>query len=316
MKLHRDVTNLNAIKPVVTIGMFDGVHLGHQSLLKNVIERAKAIGGESVVLTFWPHPRILFEGEKSSLRFLTTIEEKVSIMKKIGVNHVIVYPFTHEFANIEPTDFVKIFLLEGTKAHTVIVGHDHRFGHNGQGDYELLSDLGWIFDFKTEQVSALDISDTHVSSTKIREALIAGDIIKANLFLSYEYSITGTVVKGNQIGRTMGFPTANIQPDEKHKQIPGNGVYITEVEIQGKTYKAVANVGNRPTIVNNQPEPNIEAFILDFTEEIYFKPITIRFKGKIRDEMKFGSVEFLKEKIEDDVTRTRSFFEKSRVPIV
>jgi riboflavin kinase/FMN adenylyltransferase len=313
MDFCQDISQLKVTRPVVTIGMFDGVHRGHRSLLGRVIDRAKITGGESVVLTFWPHPRILFEGEHSSLRFLTTIEEKISLLKSVGVDHVLVCPFTREFAQIEPADFVKQFLVDGVKARHVIVGYDHRFGFRGKGDYQLLEKLGTRYQFGTEQVLALDVNGTHVSSTKIREALMAGEVEKAAEFLSYEYSIAGTVVRGNQIGRTIGFPTANIEPGVKHKQIPGNGIYIVEIEVNGQLYGAVANVGNRPTVVDQQQEPNIEAYILRFNDDIYGKPICIRFKKKIRDEKKFASLEELSAKIRDDVSIATTFFNTSRM---
>lgn len=308
MSFYRDISQLKAVNAVLTIGMFDGVHLGHRALLGMVVRRARELCGQSVVLTFWPHPRLLFEGEASTLRFLTTIEEKVALIKALGIDHVVVHPFTTEFAAMEPSRFVHQFIVDGIKAREVIVGHDHRFGHRGEGDFALLQKLGDENGFGTHQVQALDIGDTHVSSTKIREALIAGDIDRANTFLSYEYAIKGSVVKGNQLGRTIGFPTANLEPHEKHKQIPGNGIYAVEVELAGVCHPAVANVGIRPTVIYNQRIPNIEAYILDFEDDIYGKDIIFRFKKKLRDEVKFPSIDALKAKIQEDVDNARIFF--------
>jgi len=308
MKFHRDFTQFSARKPVVTTGMFDGVHRGHRTILSRTIDVAHKNGGESVVLTFWPHPRLLFEGENTQLRFLTTIEEKVALIKQFGIDHVIVYPFSPEFASMNPRQYVSNILVNNIHATHVVVGYDHRFGNKGAGDFSMLCQLGNEYGFSAEQVPALEVDAVKVSSTKIREALVHGNVELANHYLSYRYSISGTVAKGNQIGGTIGFPTANIEPKEKHKQFPGNGVYIVEVCVENVIYRGVANVGNRPTVVHNQVQPNIEVHLLDFDQDVYQLPITVIFIKKLRDEQKFESLTLLVEKIKDDVIRARDYF--------
>ena len=308
MKIHTDISNLIALNPIVTIGMFDGVHSGHRSILQHLIDEAKTIDGESVVLSFWPHPRMLFEGENCSLKFLTSNEEKAILLDEIGIDHFILYPFTREFSSLSPRQYVENILVKQIGVKKVIIGYDHRFGFKGAGGYAEMVEFGKEFGFEVEQISAFEIDQENISSSKIRVALKSGDIALASSYLSYEYSILGTVVKGNQIGRTIGYPTVNIEPTFAQKLIPGNGIYVVEVEIENVKYKAVANVGNRPTIVENQIFPNVEAFIFDFNRDVYGKAISILFKHKLRDELKFPSLEKLVEQIGKDVENAKQWF--------
>ena len=308
MKVYSDIFQFKASNPIVTIGMFDGVHCGHRSIFKHLIAEAKEKNGESVVLSFWPHPRMLFEGEHCSLKFLTSNEEKAVLLDEIGIDHFIVYPFTNDFASFSPRQYVEEILVKQIGAKKVIIGYDHRFGFKGAGDYADMETYGNQFGFAVEQISAFDIDEVNVSSSKIREAMKHGNLSLANRYLSYEYFITGTIVKGNQIGRTIGYPTVNIEPSFPQKLIPGNGVYIVEVEVDKVNYHAVANVGNRPTVVENQTIPNVEAYILDFNQDVYGKSIIIRFKQKLRDELKFPSLQKLVEQIEKDVERAKQWF--------
>ena len=288
--------------------MFDGVHSGHRSILQHLIAEAQKCNGESVVLSFWPHPRMLFEGEHCSLKFLTSVEEKAQLLDEIGIDHFIVYPFTQPFSSLSPRQYVEDVLVNQIGVKKVIIGYDHRFGFKGAGGFTEMVAFGQEFGFEVEQISAFEIDQENISSSKIREALKSGDIALATSYLSYEYSITGTVVQGNKIGRTIGFPTVNLEPSFPQKLIPGNGIYVVEVEIESVRYQAVANVGNRPTVVENQILPNVEAYILDFDQDVYGKGISIYFKHKLRDELKFPSLEKLVEQIEIDVEESKQWF--------
>ena len=308
MKIYTDISQFKARNPVVTIGMFDGVHCGHRAILEHVKDAATQCDGESVVLTFWPHPRMLFEGKDCSMRFLTSIEEKAALLESIGIEHFIVYPFSPEFASLSPLQYVEEILVKRIALKKVIIGYDHRFGHKGSGGFDEMVTFGMQFGFEVEQIPAVDVDDVNVSSSKIREALLHGNVDKAKAYLSYTYRIPGTVIKGNQIGRTIGFPTINIEPLFAQKLIPGNGIYVVEVVIDDCFYHAVANVGNRPTVVENQKVPNVEAYILDFNDDVYGKKVEIRFLAFLREEQKFASLDALIEQIQKDVVQTREYF--------
>lgn len=309
MKLHKDVEGVNARNPVITIGMFDGVHLGHTKILERIISKAKSIGGESVLLSFWPHPRILFEGADTKLRILSTIEEKARLLEQIGIDHFIVYPFSQEFAQTPPEVYVENILVKNLKAHTIVVGYDHKFGFKGAGNYNLMQILGNRHGFKVEQIEVLEVEQINVSSTKIRQALEQGDIKTAANYLSYNYTLEGEVVKGNQIGRELGYPTANILPISKYKLIPQNGIYIIRIFVNNLWHKAVLSIGIRPTIENIKKERTIEAFIFNFNENIYGQKVRVEFLRKIRDELKFDSLDELKEQIKKDVQVAEQYFE-------
>jgi len=308
VKIYNNLSNFKATNPVVTIGMFDGVHIGHRAIIEQLQQKANAIGGETVLLTFWPHPRMFFEGSSTSLKLLTTIEEKTVLLETVGVNHLIVLPFTQEFTHISPYDFVKTILVDGIGAKEVVVGYDHRFGHKGAGDFMLLKTLGAEFGFFVNRLEAVEQYGLQVSSTKIREALLAGDVLAANAMLGSEYVISGTVVRGDQIGRTINFPTANCEPSLAMKLIPQNGIYIVQVLLAHKRYNGVLNIGIRPTVTNVHKRVTIEVFILDFDADIYGQDIQIILKQKIRDEAKFATLGELQQQIQFDVAETRTFF--------
>jgi len=308
VKFYNGIEGLDIKKPIITIGMFDGVHLGHTTVLKKVIERAKQIGGESVLLSFWPHPRIVFEGEKTTLRVLNSIEEKKNNLEQIGIDHFILYPFSREFAKTLPEDYVEDLLVKKLKAHTVIIGYDHRFGHKGAGNFALMKELGEKFSFNVEHIPAFEIEQMNVSSTRVRDALNRGDIEHANKYLSYNYSIRGRVVSGNQIGRKLGYPTANIKPDNELKLIPKNGVYIVRLQVSGKWHNAVASIGVRPTIEHIEEVHAVEVFIMNFNKNIYGQEVVLSFLKRIRDEEKFKSIDELKEYIAKDIEIAEAYF--------
>jgi riboflavin kinase / FMN adenylyltransferase len=307
MNVHLDLTGFSANKPVVTIGMFDGVHSGHRSVLEYVRTRAEALGGQSTVLTFWPHPRICFEGSATKLRYLTTLEEKSQLIAGCGIDHLVLKAFTPSFAQLSPEEYIKSVLVDGMRAHTVIVGYDHNFGYRGAGNYDLLAQLGDKYGFSVEQLPALSANGTNISSTKIRESILSGNIELATEFLGHPYLLTGTVADGKKLGRTIGFPTANISIGDKMKLVPSSGVYAIEGSIKGQLYEGVMNIGTRPTI-DSHGEQTLEAYFFNFADDIYGETVSVRLHKKLRDEIKFASIVDLKAQIVRDVASASQYF--------
>ncbi len=298
MKIDHSLNAINKIKnAVITVGMIDGVHLGHQVILKELVSQAKNIEGESVVITFWPHPRSVVSDNPVLL--LNTLDEKLAIIQEAGVDHIIVLPFTREFSILSPEDFVNL-LFEKLHFKVFIVGYDHHFGKNRHGDFELVSKLGKELNFKAVRVSAFQIDNVNVSSTKIREALTEGNITTANRFLGYYYSLTGTVVKGEKLGTKLGFPTANLKfPPEK--LIPAKGVYSAKITCRnGDIHYGMVNIGNKPTVNSDTEKLFTEVHIFDFNRRIYGENITISLLEKIRDEKKFNDTTALRKQMEND----------------
>lgn len=285
---------------MVTIGTFDGVHIGHQKVIARLKEFAQEHGGESVIFTFYPHPRLVTRPEESDLRLLSTLEEKKKLFAKSGIDHLIIFPFTKSFADLRYSEFVKQILIEKMKLHCLVVGYDHRFGKNREGSYEYLKECASQYGFKIEKLEALLIDEANVSSTRIRKDLQEGEIEKANRYLGYSYTLHGTVVEGERVGRKLGFPTANIEASDPHKLIPGYGVYAVEVMLDNKKYQGMLNIGTRPTFNKNADNRSIEVHIFDFEGDIYKKEITLIFIGKIREEQKFNGIEALTEQLKKD----------------
>lgn len=300
MKLHTSLNNFKAINPVVTIGTFDGVHLGHQKVIDRLKRIAKTHQGETVIFTFYPHPRLVTSPNETNLRLLTTLEEKTKLFEKYGVDHLIVYPFNKAFSELTYEDFVKNILVDQIKTHCLVVGYDHKFGKNRAGGFEDLKKCARKFNFKIEKLDALSIEKENVSSTKIRTALEKGTIKTANKYLGYNFTLHGTVVSGKQLGRKLGFPTANIEASDKHKIIPGYGVYVVYAQINGKQHSGMLNIGTRPTFNKNADNRSIEVNIFDFEGDIYGKELTLIFIDKIRDEQKFEGVEMLVKQLKLD----------------
>jgi riboflavin kinase / FMN adenylyltransferase len=306
LKVHTDFYSVrNILNPVVTIGTFDGVHLGHNKLIQRINQLASEIGGESVLLTFYPHPRMILYPDDDSIKLLNTPEEKVKLLEASGLNHLVIYPFSKEFSRLPAFDYVRDLLVTGLRAHTVVVGYDHRFGRNREGDHNTLLELAEIFSFNVEEIPAELIDDIEVSSTKIRNALNKGDLDYSGRFLGYSYEITGQVVEGAGIGKQLGYPTANIQLDYPFKLIPSYGVYRVEVHLKDQIRTGLVNIGKRPTVHSNS-NVVIEVHILDWNETIYGEKIRLVFLSKIRDEQKFGSIDELKLQISKDIAETRS----------
>jgi riboflavin kinase/FMN adenylyltransferase len=300
VKLHTNLDHFKANKPVVTIGTFDGVHLGHQKVILRLQEFAKQHNGETVIFTFHTHPRLVTSPNENNLRLLTTLKEKINLFKKYGIDHLIIYTFDKEFSELSYSEFVEKILVEKIGTHCLVVGYDHKFGKNREGGFEYLKNCARKFNFEIERLDALLVDTDSVSSTKIRNALQNGEIEKANQYLGYRFTLHGKVVEGKQMGRKLGYPTANIEASDKYKIIPGYGVYAVKIELNGADYKGMLNIGTRPTFNNNADNRSIEVNIFDFEADVYGKEITLQFAGKIRDEQKFGSIEMLVNQLEKD----------------
>ena len=300
MQIHYDLDTFKAKNPVVTIGTFDGVHRGHREVISELKRISMLSGGESVIFTFEPHPRIVIAPQDDSLRLLSTKEEKISLLGKIGIDHLVIYPFTTAFSKISYSDFVADILVGRMNISSLVVGYDHRFGQGRQGNFSSLESLSESLNFKVEQLSQLLVDNKVVSSTKVRQALEAGDIVHANHFLGYWYTLSGKVIEGRQLGRKLGFPTANIEASDRYKLIPGDGVYAVLVETGHKRHKGMLNIGVRPTVGNNADGKSIEVHIFDFEDDIYNSDITLYFVEKIREEQKFTGLAELKQQLTRD----------------
>ncbi len=300
VKIHNDIDSFIAKKPVVTIGTFDGVHLGHQRVIGRLKEIAQQQGGESVIFTFNPHPRLVTSPDKTNLRLLTTLDEKKELFSQAGIDHLIIYPFTKSFAELKYSEFVETILVGKIKTHCLVVGYDHRFGKNREGSFEYLQMCASRHNFIIEKLDPLLMDDYHISSTRIRKALEEGNISKANALLGYRYTLHGRVVEGTRTGRKIGFPTANIEVSDVNKLIPGYGVYAVELTAGGNRYKGMLNIGTRPTFNTNADKRSIEVNIFDFSGNLYHQQITLIFAAKIRDEQKFSGIKALAEQLQKD----------------
>lgn len=306
MKIFNSIQEFNsATKTIVTLGTFDGVHKGHKSILDKLITSSKASGCESVVLTFFPHPRMVLQ-QNTDLKLLNTIDEKAALLEKEGIDNLIIHPFDHAFSRLTAEEFVKDILVDKLNIHKIIIGHDHRFGRNRTATIDDLIRFGEEFGFEVEKISALAVDEISVSSTKIRNALNEGNIDYANNFLGYPYFINGSVVQGKQLGRTINFPTANIQPTESYKLIPANGVYVVSSVLNGKTVYGMMNIGNRPTV--DGVGTTIEVHYHDFNEDLYGQLLKVNIHHRLRDEVKFESFDALKLQLEKDKEQSLAYF--------
>ncbi|MBI2259330.1 MAG: bifunctional riboflavin kinase/FAD synthetase [Flavobacteriia bacterium] len=307
MEVHHDIYQIKAIKnPVVTIGTFDGVHIGHQKIIQQLLDKAKEIDGESVLITFYPHPRKIID-KTFQLDLISTKEEKEEKLKDLGLNHLIYIPFTKEFAEKSALDFLQDVLINSLHVHTLIVGYDHRFGNNREGDIHFLNQYSPIFNYKVEEISAQVIEETKVSSSKIRTALNEGKVELAAIYLNQHYKLTGKVVIGKQIGKTLGFPTANILVSDSDKLIPKNGVYAVKISLLSKNYFGMLNIGFNPSVSEKNTQ-SIEVHLFDFNENIYGQELTLHFIQFIREEQKFSSLEELKKQLSTDEKNCRTLF--------
>jgi len=298
LKIIKEIKDIDLKNPVVTIGTFDGVHEGHKEIIGNLKKSAKEINGETVVVTFEPHPRTVLYISGKPIYLLNSYNEKLGLLEKSGIDNLVIINFTSEFSKINYKDFIKEIIIEKIKAKKLIIGYDHHFGYNREGNFDYLNELSKQFNFEVEKIQPHLVNYKPVSSSKIREMLAEGRITYANEFLGYDYMISGKVVEGNKIGREIGFPTANIQVDEPNKLVPADGVYAVRVSVENKIYKGMLNIGMRPTL--NFNSRTIEVNIFDFNEDIYGKDIRVFFKERIRNEMKFLNIDSLKEQINKD----------------
>ena len=299
MKVYHSIEEFKKIdNGVVTIGTFDGVHLGHQKIISSLKQIAKNKHGETIVLTLHPHARMVLYPDDTDLKLITSIEERVALFKAFGIDHLIIHPFTLEFSRLSATEFVRDILINKIGTKTLVIGYDHHFGRHREGTFELLEELAPVYNFDLEEIPEQDVNDIAVSSTKIRTALNNGEITTANQFLGYDFELTGTVIKGQQIGKTIGYPTANIFVQDTYKLIPGDGIYAVMVRLDKEEFKGMLYIGNRP--VFKGIKQSVEVNILDFDREIYGEKITVIFKNRIRDDMKLSGIDELKLQIDKD----------------
>lgn len=305
MKVFQNISEAKHIKnPVLTLGVYDGIHLGHQAIISQLNRIAKEIGGESVLLTFEPHPRITLNKGADSLQLLTLADEKTELLKDYGLQNLIIHPFTKEFSQLSADDFVKL-LVDEIGIHSMVIGYDHHFGKDRSGDFQELSRLSKIYGFDCVKVDEIKSEGNHISSTQIRNSLLEGNLEFAKKGLNRNYSLKGTVVDGDKLGRTFGYPTANLKV-EKYKLIPGNGVYVVKVFIGDEVFKGLLSIGTRPTVTNTN-EKRVEVYILDFDHDIYGKEIKLEFFKKLRDDQKFDSVEELIRQMDVDKSAAEKF---------
>lgn len=309
LKEYRSTNSFNNQKgTIVTIGTFDGVHLGHKTILNRLVESAKKEGLESVLLTFFPHPRMVLQKD-TGLKMLNTLSEKKALISALGVDHLIIHPFTREFSRLTAVEYVRDILVNQLNAKKIIIGYDHRFGRNRTANIDDLKEFGHTYGFMVEEISAKELDDVAVSSTKIRNALLEGDIATANRYLGYNYTVQGTVVKGKGIGKTIGYPTANLKIDEPYKLIPKMGVYLTRATINGQRYYGLTNIGTNPTVGGKNQ--TIETYLLDVSEDLYDAPMSLEFISWIREENTYESIDKLKEGIRQDEHFAREFLKEN-----
>jgi riboflavin kinase/FMN adenylyltransferase len=288
---------------VVTVGTFDGVHLAHQEIVREVVQRARMTGGRSIVITFDPHPKEIVRSARGPVSLLTTVDERIALLSPLGVDVLFVIEFTYEFSQLTSREFYARYLVNGTGVSEVVVGYDHMFGHNREGTIQELMKMGKEFDFSVFAFHPYTVNGEVVSSTQVRRALAAGNVEKAASLLGREYSLQGMVVKGDGRGKTLGYPTANIRPDSERKQIPARGVYLVIVTFRGANFFGMMNIGIRPTVSNTLQEI-VEVHLFDFAEDIYGEKLTVTFVKKLRDEQKFASIEDLVRQLGSDKAKS------------
>jgi riboflavin kinase/FMN adenylyltransferase len=303
MEVIRDIEQFPKLSyAVVTSGTFDGVHIGHQKILKRVIERARQANGQSVVITYWPHPRLVLFPEDNDLQLLSTIDERIEQLRSFGIDYLLIIPFTKEFSRTSSRSYITDILVKAVGTKVLVIGYDHRFGKNREGSFENLKARSQQYGFEIEEIPRQDVDEIGVSSTKIRRALESGDIATANRYLGRPYSLTSEVVEGNKLGRTIGYPTANLALPETHKLIPANGVYAVWVKLGGERFKGMMNIGLRPTVDGRQL--TLEVNIFDFNRDIYGQSITVEFVQQLRHEQKFIGLDALKDQLAKDKVAT------------
>ena len=299
MKIYHTLEDFTRLSyGVVTSGTFDGVHVGHQKILQRLNEIAARNNGETVVISFWPHPRLILKPDEPFMKLLNTFEEKAELLRQQGIHHLIRIPFTREFSQISSQEFIKKILVDTIGTKKLVIGYDHRFGKNREGSFEQLKINAPPYGFEVEEIPKQEVDHVGVSSTHIRKALAEGDIDTANHFLGQSYALSGRVIKGDKLGRVLGFPTANIEPDSHDKLIPAEGIYVVTVTHEKKAYGGMLYIGNRPTV--NGTRRSIEVNIFEFNKEIYGETLQISFLKLLRTDSKFNDLESLKNQLQKD----------------
>ncbi|QJD79330.1 bifunctional riboflavin kinase/FAD synthetase [Spirosoma rhododendri] len=304
MLIHRGLDELQPLpNAVVTSGTFDGVHRGHQTILARLTEIARSSGGESVLITYWPHPRTVLSNDSMDLKLLTTLDEKIELLEQAGVDHLVVIPFTRAFSELSSAEYIQQVLIDKIGTHKLVIGYDHRFGRDREGGFDYIQAHQDEYGFGVEEIPRQDIEAVGVSSSRIRAALEAGNVDTANRLLGRPYSLSGTIVKGRQLGRTIGFPTANLQVDDPVKLIPANGVYAVDVLYAGQKFSGMLNIGYRPTVAGTHQ--TIETYIFDFDKDIYGEHLTLQFRAFLRPEQKFDGLSALVNQLKQDEAAAR-----------
>ena len=299
MQIHRDIANLPQFKnAVITIGTFDGVHLGHRQIIDNLKKEAATANGESVIITFHPHPRKVVSSVITGVRLINTLSERIELLEKTGIDHLVIVPFTDYFANQTAEEYIQDFLVEKFKPHTIIIGYDHRFGKERSGDYKLMEEKALVYKYRLKEIPEHILNAIKVSSTNIRNAILHSNIDEANNFLGYNFFFEGEVFDGDKIGRTIGYPTANLKSTDEEKITLGDGIYAVYAEVESKTYKGMMSIGFRPTV--NGKIRVTEVNIFDFSKEIYGQTIRVFVKKYLRSEVKFDGLEALKMQLHKD----------------
>jgi riboflavin kinase/FMN adenylyltransferase len=288
MEIHHSLENIQIADPFVTTGIFDGVHTGHMAIINRLVSYSRETGGESVVITFHPHPKLVLETVREGITYLSTMDEKVALLEAAGTGHLVIVEFTRQFSRITAQEFVNDILAAKIGTRHLIIGHDHHFGYGGAGNYNTVREYAAMAGIGVEQIEGIVSDGSVISSSRIRTALISGRLNDANRWLGYSYTLRGTVVKGRKIGRALGFPTANIKPSDKYKLIPANGVYAVQVRIGEMKRIGMLSIGTNPTVSRNQDKRSVEVNIFDFEKDIYGSEIEIVFRYRMRDEIKFS----------------------------
>lgn len=312
MQIHRSTKEFTGKEntSIITIGTFDGVHIGHQEIIKKLVKQGEKNNCTSVILTFFPHPRMVLQ-QGTDLKLLTTLNEKISLLEKTGLEHLIIEPFTKDFSRLTAIDFVKNVLIKKLNLKKLVIGYDHHFGRNREGNFEQLQEYGSLYGFTVDEIPAQDIKDVSVSSTKIRKALLEGKIQKANSFLGYEYLLTGTIVHGKGLGKKNNYPTINIHIKETYKLIPKPGVYVVKTNLDDQNVFGIMNIGFRPTV--NGKHQTIEVHLLDFDADLYGETIQISIAYRLRDEHKFDTIDELFTQIKADEKQARKLIETDKI---
>lgn len=313
MQVYKERDQYNINNPVVTVGIFDGVHRGHQHILNVLEDYKRKVKGESVMLTFWPHPRIFLSNDRYKFKLINTLGEKKGLLEKAGVDHLIILPFTRRMSNETTCEFIEDILVNKIGTKHLLVGADNQFGKDREGDFNTIKECSAKFGIEVSQIELKVAEEKKISSTRIRNALWEGNISHANELLGYSFFFRGRIVSGKKIGRKMGFPTANIYSNETYKLLPKVGVYAVEVLLEGKKYGGMLNIGVRPTVNNTGEPPSVEVHIFDFDKEIYGQRVTLLFKERIRDEIKFDNISLLVEQLKKDKKIAREILKKTAI---